>query len=380
MMMKRINWGCFLRNKLSGPLFACVLLFSCDRPFQEYAMPDLEKATEFDIRSSLNILNESILEHPDRADTYFKKALLLLRMGNTLLAEENLFRALSIDEVNPNYQILLAKIYYDGGKFSSARYQSRLLIEKGIESESAYIILTNTYIQDDMYGEAFNSINEATRLNPGNPRLYYLKGIVACEMNNLDLAIENFERSITLDRNEESYKQLVQIYLDQDSFDIATEWIGEALQRYGDNYGLHEQYVRLQLALNRDSIVFGHWNKMSEMFPDRISDIQKQAGHRLIERNQLDSAASLLNLVLERDSVDAEALYMKGLMEERSDRVYAALGYFNQSIAIDSTDGDVIKGRQRVLRKITYLQNLQRELEEIKQIQRIEPRKIQNKE
>jgi tetratricopeptide (TPR) repeat protein len=352
---------------------------ACDRPYSKKPLPDLSKASGLNEQLSLQNINENIKDFPEDADNYFKKAYVLFRLKEVEEAERNLLKALEIDRINTNYQVLLARIYYDAGKYSSARYQANKLVNEGIESESAHVILSKTYIVDKRFELALREINRAILLNPGNPVSYVLKAKIGKLLDSIPMVIEAYKQSLSIDNNLKSYQELSRLYLELDSVALAKDLIEKSIKFHANDFDLAMSLVDLADLEKDDSLAFATLANLKKKFETRQMEVDLRATTLLLARRKLDSAVSILDPIIKRDSTNVEAFRLRALVEERRNALYSALKYLDEALKVDSTAQNVVQDRQRVRRKITYLQNLEKELEELKQFQRIEPRKIENK-
>lgn len=89
-------------------------------------------------------------------------------------------------------------IFKDGDFKRSAEYFNRALDENP-KHQPALVGLTNSYIQLKRFPEALTAVEEAIRINPKFAGNYATRGIIYDHIGKYELAIADYEKSLTMD-------------------------------------------------------------------------------------------------------------------------------------------------------------------------------------
>lgn len=89
-------------------------------------------------------------------------------------------------------------IFKDGEFERSADYFKRAL-EENPKHQPALVGLTNSYIQLKRFPEALTTVEEAIRINPKFAGNYATRGIIFDHLGKYELAIADYEKSLTMD-------------------------------------------------------------------------------------------------------------------------------------------------------------------------------------
>gem|GEM_PF-3828589 len=166
---------------------------------------------------ALKCFDHSIHTDPMFAQAYYNKALAFEKMELNDLAIPNYKKAISIQ---PNYKealFRLAETYFIGGKFDSAEFISKQMINQRIASANVYDLLGKVYYKKGdidnsiffgekaissgkenavylynlalsygyrgLYSKALVTVSSAIALNPGMHEAFYLRGIIKFNSN-----------------------------------------------------------------------------------------------------------------------------------------------------------------------------------------------------
>jgi tetratricopeptide (TPR) repeat protein len=369
----------WLINRILLLFFLVITLPSCednigsDPVFTENAREIL------DIEKGMKLIDRQISREPADPENYFKKSILLLQSGRHQEARQYLDEAINRDVLNPTYQVLYCRILLEEGRISTARYETKKLLKSGIENATIYEILSETYILDNLDSLGLQSINRAIAMNPSNPNLYLKRGKILEELGRNEEAVASYEMSIEKGKNFEAFNNLIDIYLENDSLNKASQLISLALINYPDNYELSLRSLRLKLSSDSpvDSVKPDFLRIMDD-FPAQKHELAALLSRGYLKEYKTDSAQKYAGWSLAADSLYFPAHMVMAEISERRNYNYRALNQYNSILEIDSTYMPAKNEKARLLRKIAYLQKLEKEMEELKKFQSIQPLKIKD--
>lgn len=191
------------------------------------AMSDIEKAmeryeNEFMVQSmrgnvlrqmgnypeAINALNKAILLKPDEADLYNNRANAFIRANQSNKAKDDYEKCL---QLNPNHKEALSNIgayYFSINDYKSAIEKFTEAIERVPDQPGNYLNRSGVYLSD---GQNQKCIDDATTyLSIGKPdvKAFYYMALAHEELNQIAKAIEQIDKAINMDGNNNEYKSV----------------------------------------------------------------------------------------------------------------------------------------------------------------------------
>jgi tetratricopeptide (TPR) repeat protein len=189
----------------------------------EAALATLQRRHESDLKSKILELRirhrqaaaeELILEAEQLAQQYPKSESLLVLLGqlelerlNTSAAERYLQQALSLDPRYAEAYFFLSRVYREENDFTGARWALRRSLSLGPENHQVKIHYLKGLIEDERWQEAGDFLKNYY-LDPTNPDVIFLKGVIAKEKGDFHQAEQLF---LSAQRREYSVKVEVQL-------------------------------------------------------------------------------------------------------------------------------------------------------------------------
>lgn len=142
-----------------------------------------------------------LLRHyPNFSSGYLGKARLRLLEGDTISAEQDIAKALSLNSKEANAYIMRADIAIN----SHRDYQSALAdIDEAIKLQprTAGLYINRAFLRYnlDNYNGAMSDYEQALQLEPGNATALFNRGLLLAQVSANDLALEDFNRVLELD-------------------------------------------------------------------------------------------------------------------------------------------------------------------------------------
>ena len=255
-----------------------------------------------DPQELLAYLDAKIKQNPDDAELYYQRGKVLFELSELNEAITSLKKAISLDEKEQKYYLLLADVYFRNGntKESYANLQEALNLDpKNID---AYLKLAEISLFGRDYDRSMESIEKAISLDDHNARAFYMKGYLNLEMGDTTSAVRNLRKTIDLDNE---YAQ-------------AYELLGLLFINRGDKLGLDYLTTAVNLDPNNTVALYA-------------------LGLFYQENDDIEQATNFYNKVLNINSQNANALHNLGYIEMLYKENYdKAIEYFTKAIEVDS--------------------------------------------
>lgn len=185
------------------------------------------------------------------ADVYYSKGLMRD-------AEEQVLKAIALEEENIWYRTLLAEIYQAQKKYKEAGEQHVLLSKKENEvghlTDAAYM-----YSMAREYGTAIKMLDRIEKLIGVNEEIVRQKEHIYLTQNKLPKAIKEIEKLIALKPNETRYLgMLADLYMANNKVDDAIKLYDKILQLEPDNGIAHFAYADYYRSKNDKTNYYKH--------------------------------------------------------------------------------------------------------------------------
>ncbi len=236
------------------------------------AEEDLKKAIEINNNNSDYYLwLGQVYMQKLQKSSFFEKGIL---SGKVL---DNYRKAVKIDPENISARINLASYYINapsigGGSMKKAREQ---IVEiKKYSPEHAVIMMAQIYMQEEEYDLAIEEYNKYVELNPDDTDALYQLGMLYQGIKNYEEAGKTFERALTI--NPEAYSSLYQIGRNAIFWGENTERGIDCMKQYIDanpgspNPGLDAAHWRLGMLYEikgRKKLALKEYAKAEELNP-----------------------------------------------------------------------------------------------------------------
>ena len=195
--------------KLVGIIFAASLCISCaagsaatKKASYHYQM-GLSHFLEGDYTSALVDLTEAEKLTPDDPDLLYYLGRTYFEKKKYELAEQRFLKSLALKPDNPNARNDLGVDYLEMKRWDDAIIQFKVVADDIFfqSQEAANINLGIAYFNKGDYPRALSVLREVVGNNPREPRARLNLGKVYFAMDKIDLAIEEFNRAIELNKN-----------------------------------------------------------------------------------------------------------------------------------------------------------------------------------
>jgi tetratricopeptide (TPR) repeat protein len=178
-----------------------------------------------DLRAALN---------QDKQNPQVMKPLVVayLKKGDTDLALDQVKTLLNVDPMGIESRTLAAQVFEQKKDFAAVDEQLNAAIRLQPNNESVLQALVGNAVQLKAWDKVRNYTSLWSKLNPDNPKAYYLHGLADEALDQPEQALENFNRSLTLAPGSvEPATAIVRLYLARNRNSEAKVWLDAALQK-----------------------------------------------------------------------------------------------------------------------------------------------------
>ncbi|HRR55568.1 MAG TPA: tetratricopeptide repeat protein [Acidobacteriota bacterium] len=274
------------------------------------------------------VLQEALSVNPSEPNTHFNLALVYLNQKQWDKAEESLHRAQALLEIfaraNPNNPMLRQQL-------ENIRQQVELMPLRKLAGE------IDTAMQNKEFETAVDKLEEMAELQPNNPNVYYNAALAYIQMNRMDEAVEQLDKAIELDPNQQAFTELkgrigeiqearaeaalkakvatVQSLNQEGKHAEAIEKAKESLEEVGDDLKptLWAEMANAYMALKDYPQAVAAYTKYLELKGEPVDQGLFELGQRFVRAGNQEQAKLVFEKVLEVNPAYAEAYYQLGM-------------------------------------------------------------------
>ena len=236
--------------------------------------------------AALNIVSNYLEKNPSNCHVLSTKAFILAKM-NCINEAISIYETVSIKSPSWNVFYQLYKIYY----------------------EKQELTVANNYLQ------------EAILLNPNRDILWYEKGMLSLDLNQLEIAEISFQRSISLNNNfVQSYIGLAKILNEMDKWDEALEKLNSAMEITPNDPFIAKEIGYVSAKKENSIEINDLRNYYQNAIDKKIEQIHNMEEQLLKERSLSDIVKSILPEVSE-NSEKIQQEFLKSYLSEENESI-----------------------------------------------------------
>lgn len=291
-----------------------------------------------DYKGALTDLTRAVKLVPGNADAWHKRGDVKMKLGMKKEAFADFDKAIALNPNKTDYWISRGAAHSDLQKHSQAIEDLRQAVKIDPNSFLAYNNLGFAYSRIGNFEAAMSNYTKTLELNPASYLTFVNIGIIEARRGNLDVALQYFEKAIDGDP------------------DLATAYAAraKAKEQQGDAEGAATDYSRaFHLDPGNTELAFSlsmlkYKNKDINGALDVLNEIKKNKGNLLqayelsarfyIELNQLTRAREEINVVLENAPKNGAAVFLSGIISQRSGQPEKACDEFHRAYLLGYND------------------------------------------
>lgn len=302
-------------------------------------------------KGTLGELEQRILKDPTNAALFAERAKYFDGLDSSRLALNDWNRAIALDSTNTAYRLALADLFYRKVRVEDAEKVLLKAVDMDPSGTEARLKLSELKLIQREYIEAMELANAALRIDPQNPRGYFLKGWIHMEAGDTALAISSYRTAIEQDPAfHDAFVQLGQLHaaLKQP---LAAQYYASALEvRPNSVEALYGMGMYAQ-ENGQDSLALACYERIQEIAPQNALGWYN-AGYVWLElRRQPSQARPFFERAIAVLPTWPEAYYNRGLTFELEGRLDSAMVDYKRALALAPDMTLSAEGLQRLQSK-----------------------------
>lgn len=173
---------------------ASLLLFACSNPGEKELEAMNKRADSLSIKLNspdLKAVNAEILNYPDNAALYDKRAKIYLSLKQLEEAVNDAKRAVRFDSTNASYYLTLVDAHFSLNHTRDAKEILESTVKKFPNNIEALLKLSELYFLVRHYQDGITYVNKALELDNQLAKAYYIKGSIYREAGDTTRAISS---------------------------------------------------------------------------------------------------------------------------------------------------------------------------------------------
>jgi tetratricopeptide (TPR) repeat protein len=297
---------------------------------------------------SLDEITGKIRDHPADPDLYIERARFYLGKQSFDNAIVDIRKAISLNEKNADYFVLLSEVYLLDGKTKEC--SDALLRANALSPGNNQVILKlanlNLIIKD--YAKTFDYVTKALAIKRVNPQAYFIRAIAFLEKGDTSKGVNDLMKAVDQDQNYfEAYMQLGDLYAIKND-PMAASYFTNAIRVRGNS---KEAYYRLGMYYQDN----GQFEKALDTYRKLLTadtsfrNAPYNMGYiYLVYLNDFPKAIEYFTLAIQRDPEYYEAWYNRGYAYELSGKPEEAYRDYKKTLQIEVNYPKAIDGLNRL--------------------------------
>lgn len=306
------------------------------------------------IDATLEELNKAILNAPNNADNYVRRANYYIENNQIEQAFGDFKLALLADSTRSDIYYQRAQLSYNLGKFPDATTDCERCIHHNASETNCLLMLGEINIHLQQYSIAFERINAALAINEQLPFAYYMKGRIYKETGDTSLAASSYQTAIEVDPDYyDAYIEVALLYASAKS-DLALEYYSTAIDiRPTSVEARYNKAIYLQETGRRDKKryyeAFDLYDQILEIDPQNATAAYNKGYIYLEYMQKYDSAGIAFTQAIELYPGYFQAYYNRGLCYESLNNPKLALEDYSKALTLQPTFDAAAIAKSRVL-------------------------------
>jgi len=174
-------------------------------------------------------------------------------------------------------------------------------------SAATHYQLASLYLHKKDYSLAQQHAEDAVKYNSDNVWYLYLAGNIYAQNNEIDKAVESFNKLIKLKPEEYNfYLNLADIYIQAGQIENSIKVYDKIEKIFGISEPVSLQKQKLYISLHNKKAALAELQKLSGAFPSNV-DYKRMIAEFYLQNKEVDKAAEVYNNLLKTDSNDGFA-------------------------------------------------------------------------
>lgn len=296
----------------------------------------------------LKVLDIQIHKHPKNDKLYYNRAKVYMEIGRVNDAIADLSHAVSLNDKQPEYHMLLGDAYLANGSIEQSYASLQRALELDPDNQEATLKLGEIAYYSHNYDRAMECLSKVTAKDPQNRTALFMKGFIYKETGDTTNAVALLRKVCDLYPNyEPAFEELGILYSTRRD-PMALEYLNTAIRLEPQNtnalYAMAMYYQDINLVEKAEEL----YKQILDINANHTNAWHNRGYIELFVYGDYPEAINYFTRAIQCDSTFAEAWVNRGCAYELSGDKAHALEDFHTALELDHTFQPAIDGIKRV--------------------------------
>jgi tetratricopeptide (TPR) repeat protein len=265
----------------------------------------------------------------------YQLAVAYIANGDSAKARAALDTAVTLDPKLANAALLRCELQLKKREFAAAIPELTRLTREFPSAPDAYYLLANAYRQRGTHSDALPIYNALAQAFPANPQPFYLMGLTFREMKKPAEARQAFDKALKIAPDYLApVEQLTDLDINENSLDAAMARLQPYLQRNPNRSATYCLQAKVLAASKKPEDAARMLQKALDLEPDSVP-IQRMLVELYNNTGKTQEAVARLNIILQKNPNDIDALAYLGLLQEQAKDFKSARATYESILKIN---------------------------------------------
>lgn len=346
--------------KLACIFTFAIFLFSCSNKKENTnKMPSISELN-YSSELQLSALNEAIEADPDNHYLYYKRADYFYGINNFRIAQNDIVKAIRLDENVSGYWLLSAQINNELENTDQSLSEAQKALELGNTEPLLYALLANCLLEKNDTITANQYISKLNAIAPQMAELNYIEAKKAIIRK--DTAQSFLKYKACIQKNPqyiEAYISLMSLYYNKHMYDSIMPLLIKAKRMRPCKPELFLYEGKFFESINKDKVAYAAYREGLLCDPQAVV-LYKPLSEYYQKTNNYKEAMSYLSKWIEKHPADAKSIIKMGDYALKLNDNRGAITYYKNSLSIDTTNTYLRKEIERIEKNIQAVSDTNR--------------------
>lgn len=346
--------------KLASIFTFVLFLFSCSNKKENVnKMPPINELS-YSSELQLSALNEAIEADPDNHYLYFKRADYFYGINNFRIAQNDIVKAIRLDENVSGYWLLSAQINNELENTDQSLSEAQKALELGNTEPLLYALLANCLLEKNDTISANQYISKLNAIAPQMAELNYIEAKKAFLRKDTAQSFAKYKACIQKNPQYiEAYIALMSLYYNKHMYDSIMPLLIKAKRMRPCKPELFLYEGKFFESINKDKVAYAAYREGLLCDPQAVV-LYKPLSEYYQKNNNYKEAMNYLSKWIEKNPNDAKSIIKMGDYALKLDDNRGAVTYYKNSLSIDTTNTYLRKEIERIEKNIQAIADTSR--------------------
>ncbi len=296
----------------------------------------------------LKVLDIQIHKHPKNDKLYYDRAKVYMEIGRVNDAIADLSHAVSLNDKQPEYHMLLGDAYLANGSIEQSYASLQRALELDPDNQEATLKLGEIAYYSHNYDRAMECLSKVTAKDPQNRTALFMKGFIYKETGDTTNAVALLRKVCDLYPNyEPAFEELGILYSTRRD-PMALEYLNTAIRLEPQNTNALYAMAMYYQDINQVEKAEELYKQILDINANHTNAWHNRGYIELFVYGDYPEAINYFTRAIQCDSTFAEAWVNRGCAYELSGDKAHALEDFHTALELDHTFQPAIDGIKRV--------------------------------